>query len=751
MISFNTINKKYKQAVIPYIPLGYYRRLLVITFFLVAAWYLLWRLGSFNREAMFFSVSLYIAEVYGLIGSALHVFMVSRLTRRDPLPIINDRTVDVFITTINESVDLMRKTIIASKNMDYDHVTWVLDDGKRPEMKALAEQYGVRYLARENNEHAKAGNLNYAFEHSEGDFICVFDADHCPQRNFITNTIGYFVDDNVAFVQTPQDFYNLDSYQHRQAQGNKRVWTEQSLFFRVIQRGKDYWNAAFFCGSCAIVRRSALESIGGFATGTLTEDLHTSLRLHKKGYRSIYMQQSMAYGVAPSSIGPFLSQRIRWGQGAMQVWKMEGILTAKGLTIAQRLNYLASVLTYFDGWQKGLFYLSPVIVLLTGVMPIDAINADFLMHFIPFYLLSFLVFEEVGRGYGKMFYIEQYNFGRFFAFAWATLAWFGSNNKRDFKVTNKNLSQNDASKRILMPQIVVLGINIFAIPLGCLLYYFYDYLPIEGVITNVIWALINSGIAFSLLSFTKNVSRFKRSDYRFPINLPAEVTIAGSTTFVTVDNISSSGCKFYGAFPEMLDVENKISGRIVLPGGEISFHGIVAAKLMSPPNDKDERYIKGIGCHFNWEKEDDLDELDLFLYGSDLQWTLHHLTEQALTPFEWLIKKFKKHDIITQIRADFWGAVRYHYESQSEEKLFLGLIAHDVHAHGSIVITFSPLQEKETLVFETCSRVQQDNLFKQVELVETLESPSATLYVYRLVDLHEQENKEGAISDAKRT
>lgn len=717
----------------PYISLGYYRRFLVITFFLVASWYLYWRLGSFNHEAMFFSVSLYVAEVYGLVGAALHVFMVSRLTRREPKPVIEGKTVDVFIPTINESIDLLRKTIIAARNMDYEHITWLLDDGHRPEMKKLAEDYGVRYLSRETNEHAKAGNLNYALEHSEGDFICIFDADHCPQRSFITNTIGYFADENVAFVQTPQDFYNLDSYQHRQGKGNKRLWTEQSLFFRVIQRGKDYWNAAFFCGSCAIVRRAALDSIGGFATGTLTEDLHTSIRLHKKGYRSIYMQQSMAYGVAPSNVAPFLSQRIRWGQGAMQVWKKEGILTTRGLTLAQRLNYLASVLTYFDGWQKGLFYLAPVIVLFTGVMPINAINTEFLSYFIPYYVLSFLVFEEVGRGYGKMFYIEQYNFGRFAAFAWATLAWFGTRNT--FKVTDKTLSQNQVTKRVLLPQIVVIVLNVFAIPLGVVLYYFYDYMPIEGVVANIIWAVINSGVAFALFSFTKNVSSYKRSSYRFPINLPAEITTDSMTTYVTVDNISSSGCKFYGVIPETLKVGDNIEGMITLPCDDLHFNGKVAAMLMSRPDEEGQCYIKGIGCHFDWKKIDNLDQLDLFLYGSDLQWTLHDLSEQSLTPFEWLFKKFRKQEIIKQVRAEYWGAARYHYEHQTEDKSLLGLIANDLNTHGTVIITFSPLHEEKNLVLHTYSRISQPELVKRAELLEMLESPSATLYVYKVVDV----------------
>jgi len=718
----------------PYLPLSLFRQLLVAVFFVVAFWYLYWRLGSFNSEAMFFSVSLYIAEIYGFFSAMLHVFMVSRLTRREPMPVIDGKTVDVFIPTINESTDLLRKTIIAAKNMDYEHVTWLLDDGHRPEMKKLAEEYEVRYLSRTTNEHAKAGNLNYALENSCGDFICIFDADHCPQQSFITNTIGYFADKNVAFVQTPQDFYNLDSFQHRQSKGNKVLWTEQSLFFRVIQRGKDYWNAAFFCGSCAIVRRSALESIGGFATGTLTEDLHTSLRLHKKGYRSIYMQQSMAYGIAPSNVNPFLSQRVRWGQGAMQVWKKEGILTAKGLTIAQRLNYLASVLTYFDGWQKGLFYLAPAIVLFTGIMPIEAINSEFLLHFIPYYLLSYFMFEEVGRGYGRMFYIEQYNFARFVAFAQATLALFGV--KSTFNVTDKNLSQSEAGRRALRPQKLIIFVNLLAIPLGISLYYYYAYLPIEGLIANVVWALVNCGFAFSLFRFTSGINRFKRSSYRFPISLPAEIKVGDISCYVTVDNISSSGCKFYGALPEGLLVNDVVVGKITLPAGILPFHGKVAAKLMVS-QDGEHRHTKSIGCHFDWQDSSRRDQLDLFLYGSGLQWTLHDLSEKSLTPCQWMFKRFNKAKIIGHGNMEFWGAVGYRYEYLTDKKYLMGLIADHHDELGAYVITFAELDKNETLVFKKYSRVSQPDLVKRVDPVEILESPSATLFVYRLIDIEQ--------------
>src|SRR5512139_3308672 len=408
-----------------YEALGVYRSAVVLAFVIVAIWYLHWRIGTLAADAPIFSGLLYAAEIYGFVSALLHLMMTWRLSVREPPPCADGLSVDVFVLTYNEPVHIVRKTLLSAKHIDYPHETWLLDDGNREEMKALAEHLGIRYLARQRNVNAKAGNLNHALARSKGAFIAIFDADHAPQRNFLSRTLGYFNDASVAFVQTPQDFFNLDSYQHRWQEKKKKLWTEQALFFKVIQRGKDYWNAAFFCGSCAVVRRAALNVIGGFATETVTEDLHTSIRLHQAGYRSIYHAKALAFGIAPADVAPFLQQRVRWGQGAMQVLKAEKfLLLDRRLTIAQRLNYLASTLTYFDGWQKGLYYIAPAIVLLTGVLPIHAGAIPFLLHFLPFYLLSFIMFEEVGRGYGGTFYIAQYNFARFAAFVWATLGLF---------------------------------------------------------------------------------------------------------------------------------------------------------------------------------------------------------------------------------------------------------------------------------------------------------------------------------------
>jgi cellulose synthase (UDP-forming) len=307
--------------------------------------------GYLQPGVSVFSWLIWGAEVFGYLTAVLHIFMVSRLT--SPVATSPQRSYGRRVrSTYNESVNLLRHTLLAATRMEYPHQTWLLDDGNRPEMAALAKELDCRYLARTENTDAKAGNLNHALAQSHADFVAVFDADHVPHKDFLNKTLGFFHNEKVAFVQTPQDFYNLDSYQHRRHKRLSYIWTEQSLFFRVIQRGKDRWNAAYFSGSCAVLRRSALDKIGGFATGTVTEDLHTSIRLHKKGYQAVYYPESLAFGLAPDSVRAFLLQRLRWGQGAMQVWRKEGILFTRGLTLPQRLNYLASVLTYFDGWQK---------------------------------------------------------------------------------------------------------------------------------------------------------------------------------------------------------------------------------------------------------------------------------------------------------------------------------------------------------------------------------------------------------------
>lgn len=606
--------------------LGRARKFIVFSFLIFAPYYLYWRLGTFNPEALVFSWVIWLAEVFGYLTAAIHVFMVYRLTSPVSAEPTQGLSVAVFIPTYNESTDLVRHTVAASKRMDYAHETWLLDDGDRPEMRALAEELGCFYLRRDNNEHAKAGNLNNALRHTSADYIAIFDADHVPGKDFLSKTLGFFKDEQVAFVQTPQDFYNLDSFQHRKHKRLNHIWTEQSLFFRVIQRGKDRWNAAFFCGSCAVVRRSALDNIGGFATGTITEDLHTSIRIHKKGYRSIYYPESLAFGVAPDSIKEFLLQRLRWGQGAMQVWRKEGIVFNTRLTIAQKLNYVASIATYFDGWQKLIFYFSPIVVLVSGIMPINVLGLEFLLHFVPYYLLCFWAYEEVGRGYGRSIYTEEFNMARFAIFAWATLGLLFDNRK--FRVTDKNHDSADDSFNIV-PQLTVLFGSGVAIIVGIALWMGFSHMSQMALWVNVLWASVNMGLAGFVTRVTLS-RKHRRKEYRFTVPLAGQLRLPGGALGLGVmSNISSNGCAFVCEKPILS--KDVIAGEIWLPGKKVGFEADIRFTNNQNTENRDPDLYE-YGLNLRWKTAEDQEAVESFLFGTDVQWRMLNLHERGATP-----------------------------------------------------------------------------------------------------------------------
>jgi cellulose synthase (UDP-forming) len=341
----------------------------------------------------------------------------------------------------------------------------------------------------------------------------------------------------------------------------------------------------------------------------------------------VYHAEALAFGLAPESIEPFIGQRVRWGQGAMHVWRKEGILTHRGLSLAQRLNYLASAATYFDGWQKAIFYFAPVVVLLSGVLPLLASTPEFLLHFVPYYALTFWLFEEVGRGYGRSLFIEQYNMARFAAFAWATLAWLFP--RMNFRVTAKGAAATSAI-RFTAPQWAVLALNGIAVPLGTLLYLTSHTLPLDGLIANIVWASINAALALAVILFTRISQRNARQRYRFPISLSAQLVTADGTQLPgTVDDLSETGLRFYGRTPSSLAVGDVVSGQLRLPDGPLDFQAQVRSG--ASPVDSDEGAARTLGCELAIDDEGRR-RLERFLFGSDMQWLLNGFTDRVHTP-----------------------------------------------------------------------------------------------------------------------
>ena len=236
----------------------------------------------------------------------------------------------------------MTATLAGCRALTYPHTTYLLDDGRRPEMEELAELAGADYLTRPDNSHAKAGNINAALPRTEGELVLMLDADHVPMPDALDAMVGYFDDERMALVQSPHDFFNHDSAQHY-AVGRH----EQSLFYRVVCPGKDRHGAAYWCGSAALIRRQALLEIGGVATETIAEDFHTTIRMQRHGWRSRYHDEVLVQGLAPHDLDGYLLQRDRWARGNLAVFTLpESPLRARELQPLQRLSYFASLAAY---------------------------------------------------------------------------------------------------------------------------------------------------------------------------------------------------------------------------------------------------------------------------------------------------------------------------------------------------------------------------------------------------------------------
>jgi len=235
-------------------------------------------------------------------------------------------TIDVFLPTYNEEIQVIERSILGCLHLDWPKEklkVWVLDDGKRDWVQDFCEEVGAGYVRRKEWVHAKAGNLNHAFEVTSGEFIAVFDADFVPFRNFLYRTVGFFVDPKVAILQTPQHFFNKDY-----VQSNLHLYDstpdDQRLFFDVMMPARDGWDAAFWCGSCSLTRRVAMQDTGGVPTRSITEDLTTTLALLRYGYITRYLNEKLSHGLAPESLPGLLTQRRRWCRGTIQTMFYEG-------------------------------------------------------------------------------------------------------------------------------------------------------------------------------------------------------------------------------------------------------------------------------------------------------------------------------------------------------------------------------------------------------------------------------------------
>jgi cellulose synthase (UDP-forming) len=427
--------------------------ILLILIFRYVIWRSLYTINTSDLSNGFFSIGLFCLEMLTLFNGVLQLFLLIRTKDRRSQA---DRmaqaveskefapSADILIPTYNEPEFILRRTIIGCQAIDYDHKKiYLLDDTRRPEMKALALELGCEYIARPGTEHAKAGNLNHAIALTDGELIVCFDADFIPTRNFLTRTVGFFQDQNTALVQTPQSFYSVDPIARNLGLENILV-PEQEAFYRQIQPVRDGTDSVVCSGTSFVMRRSALQSDGGeFVTSSLSEDYFTAVTLSGKGYKLIYLDEKLSAGAAPDNMGDQVTQRLRWAQGTLQAFFIkENPLTIAGLRPLQRISHFTGILYWFTSLSSVGFLLIPLAIAFLGVIPVRASTDEILYYFLPQYLFNLTVLAWLSNYSRSVFLFNIYDIVLCFPVAATVLQTMFHPFNKGFKVTPKGTSRD---------------------------------------------------------------------------------------------------------------------------------------------------------------------------------------------------------------------------------------------------------------------------------------------------------------------
>lgn len=497
-------------------------RISIVLFLFFQAAYLLWRtfytLPTLSIISITVGLLLLFTEWMGYLQSVVTSILFWKKNKRKKVFLSSFEllpTLDVMIATYNEPVDLLKRTIVAAQLMDYpDHLYEILvcDDGRREDVRKLCEELNVQHITRKDNKHAKAGNLNHAMKVSKGEIIVTMDADMIPKVNFMKETLGYFSDPKVAFVQAPQAFYNDDPFQFNLF-ASDRVNNEQDFFMRMLEDKKDRFNATMYIGSNALFRRDALEKIGGFATGVITEDMATGMLLQANGWQTVFVNKVVAVGLAPETYKDLLKQRDRWCRGNIQVMRKWNPLKAKGLSFMQKLLYLDGIHYWFFGVYKIVYLISPILYLVFGIVVLNATFLELLIFWIPAFLSAQVFASIISDKKRTTMWTNVYDSALAPSMAWSVLSEAFLKRDINFNVTRKGIQTSErqflwraSGFHIVLGVLSIVGIS--RVILSLIAPEMVSLNP-NSVLINLFWVIYNLiGIVIVLMIF------FERPRYR---------------------------------------------------------------------------------------------------------------------------------------------------------------------------------------------------------------------------------------------
>ncbi|MCO5354611.1 UDP-forming cellulose synthase catalytic subunit [Acidovorax kalamii] len=506
--------------------------------------YIYWRftdtIGFTHWMDAAFGYGLVLAELYAFAVLLIGYFQTAWPLQRRPVPMPADvstwPSVDVFIPSYNEPLEVVRQTVFSAMSLDWPkdrlHV-YVLDDGRRTEFREFCEELGVGYLIRDNNHHAKAGNINAALKVTHSEYIAIFDCDHIPTRSFLQVCMGWFFKDtNLVMLQTPHVFFSPDPFE-RNLDTFHRMPNEGELFYGIVQDGNDLWNASFFCGSCAIIRRKELLEVGGIAVETVTEDAHTALKLSRLGYNTAYLEVPQAAGLATESLSGHVGQRIRWARGMAQIARTDNPLFGKGLKFGQRLCYLNAMLHFFYGLPRLVFLTAPLAYLFFGAHVFQASALMITAYALPHLAHASVTNSRIQGRFRHSFWNEVYE---------SVLAWYimrpvlvaAINPKLGkFNVTAKGgvIEKAYFDWTIARPYVVLLLINLVGMAVGVWKLFSSAGDETTTLVINMVWTVYNIillGASVAVASETRQI----RGTPRVAASLPAVIRFENGRTLV---------------------------------------------------------------------------------------------------------------------------------------------------------------------------------------------------------------------------
>ena len=542
------------------------RRILYILTIITTVIYLVWR-GLYTlpvNESLFaliFGILLWISEI---ISNFTAVFLIWSKNSSKPLiePEIDPSEypdVDVLIATHNEGVDLLTKTINSATRMHYPdkskvHI-YIADDNERVEMEELAAKFGIGYLGVKNNKHAKSGNLNYAIANSNSPLVATFDADMIPYSDFLTETVPYFVDNAkrrqagedikpLGLVQTPQSFYNADSFQFNLF-SEVVIPNEQDFFSREVNVYHNAHGAAIYTGSNTMIARQAIVDAGGFPTNTITEDFQLGAQINMAGYQNLSTLEPKASGLTPTDIPSILKQRIRWGRGVVQsVYNIRAFTNPK-LTMAQRFVYINSYLYWWSFFRRILYIFAPILFTVFGIRVVDTNFWVLLAIWLPSYALIQLVMKDVSSDLrtSRWGEIQETIFAPYLVIP-IFMQSIGLK-ETSFKVTNKDANQSRKDMLYALPNAIMLALALYGV-----VTFNYGKFGSEIAYGSVItfWLLSHIvNLTFAVLYYLGRP--IYRAAERFAMSIDIEVSSHGAIGHFVTNDISETGLSFVTDYP----------------------------------------------------------------------------------------------------------------------------------------------------------------------------------------------------------